>query len=301
MFLRKALLVMLGVILLVGIAMPTEPLEKRSERMTFNYEDNVSGSGTFVNNNKITAQGPHADPRVLSRLADVNLQKTNHGSGSIERELIIIFNESTNKQIDPDMVYAFGLIVALDNHSMVYAPQDMSIGNGYYLTHPVKFDYLLGETSQIENYASKTSMSHEIDYAHGVNMDQVASVEDDYYDTGDAKSLSKTLMNLDGDIREGTANLKMLQGGSRKSKSAWSKPQIYIDQVHTGTFDFVTTMSLDVPVYKVTREDYWLPCCFNGWMDLRDPEKMDFGVDAKGIFDCTCQEGLQRLSALGGR
>jgi hypothetical protein len=34
---------------------------------------------------------------------------------------------------------------------------------------------------------------------------------------------------------------------------------------------------------------------------LRDPEKMDFGVDAKGIFDCTCQEGSQKLSALGGR
>jgi hypothetical protein len=61
--------------------MSTEPLEVRSESMQFNYEDSVSGHGNFASNNKITAQGPHADPRVTMRLADVSLLKMNHGSG----------------------------------------------------------------------------------------------------------------------------------------------------------------------------------------------------------------------------
>lgn len=285
---RKILLAMLSMVMLSGLAMSIEPLEVRSESMQFNYEDSVSGHGNFASNNKITTQGPHADPRVTMRLADVYLQKMNHGSGSIERESIITSNESTNNQIDPDVIYAFGLIATIDNLSLVYAPRSMTIGNGYYVTHPVNFKSLLGEKTQIKNYASKTTMGHEINYAHGINKDLVASVEDDYYDTGVAKSLTRTLMNLEGDVTDGTANLKMLQGGSRKSKSAWVKPDIYVDQVYTGSFDFATKMNLTVPVYKSVEEDSWLPCCFGGWDGMNLNDKKGYGASAKGIFDCTC-------------
>ena len=53
---------------------------------------------------------------------------------------------------------------------MVYGPQNISIGNGYYAIHPVNFNSLLGEMTQIKNYASKTSMGQEINYAHAINM-----------------------------------------------------------------------------------------------------------------------------------
>lgn len=291
---------MLSLAMLFGLAMSKEPLEVRSESMQFNYEDSVSGHGNFASNNKITAQGPHADPRVTMRLADVYLQKISHGSGSIERESIITSNESTNNQVDPDVIYAFGLIATLDSHSMVYAPQTMSIGNGYYVTHPVEFNSLLGENAEVKNYASKTSMGQEISHAHGINMDQVASVEDDYYDTGVAKSLSRTLMNLEGDVTDGTASLKMLQGGSRRSKIASSNPNIDVDQVYTGTFSFATKMNLTVPVYKSVEEDHWLPCCSGGWMDMISYDQKGFGRDAKDIFDCTCPKGLIEHSAVGG-
>jgi len=286
--LQKILLAMLSLTMFVGLAMSADPLEERSEGVQFSYEDSISGHGNFASNNKITAQGPHADPRVISRLADVYLQKLNHGSGSIERESIIISNESTKTQIDPDAIYAFGLIAALDNNSMVYEPQTMSIGTGYYATYPVNFNSLLGDKIQIKNYASKTSMGQEINYAHGINMDQVASVEDDYSGWEPAKSLTRTLMNLNGGVTSGTAHLEMLQGGSRKSKSAWSNPAIDVDQVYTGTFEFATKMNLTVPVYKSVSEDYWLPCCSDGWEDMSYSDKKGFGTDAKGIFDCTC-------------
>jgi hypothetical protein len=55
-----------------------------------------------------------------------------------------------------------------------------------------------------------------------------------------------------------------------------------------------------VPVTKTVSEDYWLPCCSGGWVDMMSSEKKDFGTDAKGIFDCTCLKGLQMLSTLGG-
>jgi hypothetical protein len=53
-------------------------------------------------------------------------------------------------QIDPDMICAYGLIAALDNNSMVYEPQTMSIGYGYYATHPVNLNSLLGDKTQIK-------------------------------------------------------------------------------------------------------------------------------------------------------
>jgi hypothetical protein len=280
--------------MLVGLAMSADPLEERSKGVLFSYDDSVIGYGNFVSNNKIVAQGPHADPRVLSRLADVYLQKMTHGSGSIERESIITSTESTKSQISPDVVYNYGLIAALDNNSMVYGPQTMSIGTGYYDTHPVNFNSLLGDKTQIKNYASKTSMGQEINYAHGINMDLVASVEDDYSGWEPAKSLTRTLLNLNGGVTSGTAHLEMLQGGSRKSKSAWVDPDIYVDQVYTGTFNFATKMNLTVPVYKSVSEDYWLPCCSGGWVDMNYNDKKSFGASAKGIFDCTCPKGLTK-------
>jgi hypothetical protein len=36
----------------------------------------------------------------------------------------------------------------------------------------------------------------------------------------------------------------MLQGGSRKSKSAWNKAEIDVDQVYAGTFKFAEKMNL---------------------------------------------------------
>ncbi len=292
MFLRRILLVVLSFTLLIGLAMSADPIQIKSEGTKFNYEDSTSGSGIFASNNKLVVQGPHSDARVLSRLANVYLQKASHGSGSIERESIITSTESRQTQIDPDVIYSYGLIAALDNNSMVYSPQTIAIGKGYYAAHPVNFSSLLGDMAQIKNYASKTSMGQEIDYAHGINMDRVASVEDDYYDTGDAKSLTKTFMNLNGDVTSGTARIEMLQGGTRKSKSAWSKPDIYVDQVYTGTFNYATKMNLTVPVNKIVSEDFWLPCCSGGWMDMTYSDKKSFGTDAKGIFDCTCHKLL---------
>lgn len=276
--------------------MSTDPLEERSKGVLFNYEDSVIGYGNFVSNNKIVSQGPHADARVYSRLAEVALQKKDHGSGSIEKESIIKYTESTKSQVDPDAIYAYGLIAALGNSNMVYGPQNISIGNGYYAIHPVNFNSLLGGMTQIKNYASKTSMGQEINYARAIKIDLEASVEDDYSGWDPSKSLTRSLMNLNGDVTSGTAHLEMLQGGTRRSKSAWSKPDIDVDQIYTGTFNFATKMNLTVPVNKIVSEDYWLLCCSGGWEDMSYSDKKGFGTDAKGVFDCTCPRVVEKLS-----
>lgn len=117
MSLCRTLLVVLGLTMLIGLVISEEPLEVRSNGIQFSFEDSISGSGNFASNNKLVAQGPHADPRELGRLADVVLQEKNHGSGSIERDVVINSNKLIKIQIAPDVIYAYGLIAALDNHS----------------------------------------------------------------------------------------------------------------------------------------------------------------------------------------
>lgn len=73
-------------------------------------------------------------------------------------------------------------------------------------------------------------------------------------------------------------------------KAKVNKPDIDVDQVYTGTFnfDFATKMNLTLPVYRIRAEDSLLPCCSGGWEDMVSSEKKGFGASAKGIFDCTC-------------
>jgi hypothetical protein len=270
--------------------MSADLLDESIQGIRFNYEDSISGNGYFASYNKIVAQGPFADARVYSRLANVALLKKDHGSGSIERESVLRSTELTYSHIDPDLNYAYGVVAASDNYAMVYSPLTMSIGSGYYSTHPVNFNSLLEGMIQIKNYASKTSMGHEINYAHAINMDLVTKVEDDYLDTGVSRGLAKSSMDLNGGVTEGTAHLTMLQGGIRKSKSVWSKPDIDVDQIYTGTFDFATNMNLIVPVAKIEADDDWLPCCFGGYLTMPtyyQKGSKGFGSNIKGVFDCT--------------
>ena len=293
--LRSTLLVMLGLTMLIGLVISEVPLEDRSKGVQFNYEDSVSGNGNFASHNEIAAQVPHDDGH-RDRFADVYLQKKGHGSGSIERESILTSNESLMNQTNPDMIYAFGLIATVDSNSMIYSPQNMSIGRGYYATHPLNFDSLLGDKAYIKNYASETSMVQETKYAKAIKKNLVSQVEYDHYNDTDempSKGLARSLMNLDVSVTRGTAHIGMLQGnlsldGLNPDRSAWYKPNIAIDEDYIGTFNLITNMNLTLPVSTIVDEDSWLPCCSGGWKDLMNFDKKGFGADANRIFDCTC-------------
>jgi len=288
--LQRVLLAILGLAVFVGLTMSVDgQSEETYEGLKFTYEDGTSGNGFFAINNKIDAKGPHADYYIPSRLAKVHLHKTSHGSGSIERESIIISNESSNTQVYPAMIYAFGLVATLEDHAMVYAPQTMSVGTGYYAARPLEFNSLLSDKTQIKNYASKTYMGQKINYAHGINVDRLASVEDVYLDTGTAKNLGNTRMNIEGDVTDGTTQLVVQQGGIRK----WSSPDIDIHEIHAGTFSIKTKMDLTVPIYKSLHKDYpWLSCCFSGEDDMILCDKKGLGADEEGVFDCLSDSNI---------
>lgn len=297
---HRTLFVVLGLTMLIGLVISEGPLEEKSMGMQFNYEDRVTGDGYYANNNEIATQVPHDDGH-RGRLADVYLQARGHGSGSIEQESIIVSNESIINQTNPDMIFTFGLIATLDNRNMVYGPYNISIGRGYYSSRPLNFNSLLGDKTQIKNFASETSMIQEIKYAKAINKDLLAKVEYEHYNDTDempSKGLARTLMNPDLSVTSGIAHIGMLQGNISTldslgpDRSAWYNPNIAIDEYYTGTFNLTTRMNLTLPVSTNVSEDEWLPCCSGGWMDLMDSDKKGFGADAKAIFDCNCPKWL---------
>jgi hypothetical protein len=294
--LKEVLLAILGALLLVGLAISDDsqfiPLTSVSKGTLFNYEDNTFGVGGFANYNKIVKQGPHSDARTLERLADISLLKKGHGSGSLEREMIIHSGNTINQNSSPDYNYKYSMVNAFASSNVIYSPQTIIVGTGYYAAHPVDFNSLLGDTTQIKNHASGTSMYHETTYARAIKEDLVTKVEDDYYDVEwlPSASLARTLMSLNESVTDGTAQIAMLQGRRvfEYGKSALYKPDIDVEQTYTGSFGIATTMNLTITKSKSLSTGYWLPCLSGGWDGMKYYDQKGFGASTKGIFDCTC-------------
>ena len=61
-----------------------------------------------------------------------------------------------------------------------------------------------------------------------------------------------------------------------------------------GTYDLVRKIEMK-SVFEKSNDtndeaDSWLPCCYEGWKDIMYFDKTGFGIDAEGIFDCTCKK-----------
>jgi hypothetical protein len=48
--------------------------------------------------------------------------------------------------------------------------------------------------------------------------------------------------------------------------------------------------------FNDTEEDAesWLSCCYDGWENMEYSYQKDFGLDVKGVFDCTCFNGTMK-------
>jgi len=76
--------------------------------------------------------------------------------------------------------------------------------------------------------------------------------------------------------------------GSGMLSSALKNPVIDIDEDYWGTYHIEKNMTLEVPYYKKTSSDDWLPCCFGGFSSMTTKDQGYLGKSTKGIFDCTC-------------
>jgi hypothetical protein len=261
---------------------------------TFDFEQSVQGNGYFMT-------------YLYAKSGNLGLKNYAHGSGSLNSEATLTY-QYWDKKNHPTYAdyndFMQNCIQFKEDVSMVYAPMRISVGTGYYAANPLDYSSLLKEKTWVKNYRAGTSMHHEVEYAHALDKELEINAKEKFNYTYDPvwEGIGYTQMKLVEDVTDGKAHIGVLQadtsfadinpwtGGPNAfaaKKSAWKNPSIEIDEDYWGTYHIEKNMTLEVPYYKKTVTDDWLPCCFGGFDTMAYADKKPF-KSATGVFDCTC-------------
>jgi len=263
---------------------------------TFDFEQSVQGNGYYMT-------------YIYAQAGNVALKNYAHGSGSLTSEATLTYQnlvQKTHNVYSDYNDFAQDCIQFKEDVSAVYAPMRIAVGNGYYAANPVDYSSLIKEKTWLKNYLAGTSMHHEVEYAHALDKELEAVVKDKMNLTYDPEyqGVGYTQMKVNEDMTDGKAHIGVLQANSdyiangedgfdnvnaftAAGKSAWYNPSIEIDEDYWGTYHIEKNMTLEVPYYKKSTKDDWLPCCFGGFDSMNSMDSKVF-KSAKGIFDCTC-------------
>jgi len=272
----------------------SNPTGFEEKNTTFGYEAATQGNGYFMN-------------YLYAKAGNVELKNYAHGSGSINNEAILTYQNLTRKTHNAYSDYNDfdqNCIQFKEDNSMVYAPMRIAVGTGYYAANPLDYGSLLKEKTWVKNYRAGTSMHHEVEYAHALDKELEITAKEMFNYTYDPEKIGNgyTEMRINEDVTDGKAHIGVLQAGDDFSSvlgrtdltngdllftTGWKKPSIDIDEDFWGTYHIERNITLEVP-YKLKQSgDDWLPCCFGGFGSMNVVDQKTF-KSAKGIFDCTC-------------
>ncbi|NPU87559.1 hypothetical protein [Methanothrix sp.] len=280
----KRIILLLAVMVIIGLSSAQEdltlgkyPYEVAEKNVTFNFEQDVQGSGYFMTYR-------------YAKAGALAFKDYVHGSGSIDNEFVMFTQEldKNTHPIDADWVDEdVSCISVKEDNVMVYSPYQFAIGTGYYAVDPLVFDSLLKEKTWIKNYRAGTSMHHEVEYAHGIDKELEILAKEKYFHQYDPvyEGVGYSQMKITEHVDNGKVHFGVLQASSDR---AYKNPAIEIDEDYFGTYDITKNMTLNVPYKLVQKSEDWLPCCSGGWADIPAGLKKGFGASAEGIFDCSC-------------
>ena len=161
----------------------------------------------------------------------------------------------------------------IGQNEIISAPVDLSVGSGYYSSHPIAIGLGIGSRTELANANSATSMSHEVDFAKEVSGRREyavssSSYQDDYENSNNAA----THMQIDETVTSGRVHLGVLSGsddyagqsgniGADPVSSAWKNPAIEIDEEYIGTYHIFKNFTINNGYSKKSFADGWLSCC----------------------------------------
>ena len=174
------------------------------------------------------------------------------------------------------------------------SPQNLSLGGGYYSTHPMLMGPGSGSRTEISNADSATSMSHEIAAAREASREAEYLVQSSGIKGPTGKSgFTTTQMRIDETVTDGKVNLGVLVGESRKAgagsrsldprHSAWRDPAIEIDEDYIGTFNISKNLTYNSSYSVARNKDGWLNCCGDDHIISLSPPGL---VSADDVFNC---------------
>ncbi|MDD4162820.1 MAG: hypothetical protein PHW87_10130 [Methanothrix sp.] len=282
------------------------PGSYEEKSISFTFEQSVQNSGYHMT-------------YLYAKAGNVAIKNYAHGSGSLNSDATLTY-QRLNRQNHPLYTdyndFTQNCIQFKEDVSMVYAPMNIAVGTGYYAANPLDYSSLLKEKTWVKNYRAGTSMHHEVEYAHALDKVLEINAKEKFNYTYDPvwEGDGYTQMKINEDVTDGKAHIGVLQSnidyagklasdgktplsdftslkglGSGILSSAWKNPAIEIDEDYWGTSHIDKNMTLEVPYYKKTSSDDWLPCCFGGYLTMPTSYLGDAKLkSAKGVFDCSC-------------
>lgn len=310
-FLATSLALLL--IMLVGVSQAATPSGSlvgpgsyEEKNITFYMDQNVQTNGYFMT-------------YLYAESGNVAIKNYAHGSGSMNSDSKLTYQKlaKQNHPLYNDYNdFNQNCIQLNEDVSMVYAPMKISVGAGYFAANPLDYSSLLKEKTWVKNYRAGTSMHHEVEYAHVLDKELEINAKEKFNYTYDPvwEGVGYTQMRINEDVTDGKAHIGVIQSdvdyagklasdkktplmdftslkglGSGMIRSAWKSPVIEIDEDYWGNSHIEKNMKLEVPYYKKTSSDDWLPCCSGGYLTMPATYIGDAKLkSAKGIFDCTC-------------
>ncbi|MDD1760945.1 MAG: hypothetical protein LUQ59_01815 [Methanothrix sp.] len=165
--------------------------------------------------------------------------------------------------------------IALSNQKeFTSSPVDLSVGSGYYSTHPIAVGLGSGSRTVIANADSATSMSHEVSFAQEVSGNSGYSVSSSSSsDHFGSTSRASTQMQIDETVTSGRVSIGVLvgnggpgrsnNGGVDPMTSAWKNPAIEIEEEYVGTYHISKNFALNNSRSIKGDMNSWI----NGWIN----------------------------------
>ena len=177
-------------------------------------------------------------------------------------------------------------------NDIVSSPMDLSVGSGYYSSHPIAIGLGIGSRTQLGNGNSATSMSHEVSSAQELSGRTEYTVTASSSRQGDLESTNSatTHMQIDETVTSGRVHIGVLSGSEDSAgrsgngmMNAWKNPAIEIEEEYIGTYHITKNFTINNSDGRKSRADSWLNCCGEGY-DIYLPEPSF--VSADDVFNC---------------
>lgn len=210
---------------------------------------------------------------------------------------------------DPTIRSPDSSVLSFNNSTIYYAeqksvspaPVSLSVGSGYYASHPIGYFPQAGGVTWIENSRAATSLHQEVNYAQGIDGEiEVWGKESSLQSGGDYYQQSGLVsMVINEDVTSGRVHIGVLQGDPGQAGSigansptmagAWKNPSLEIEEEYVGTYHIEKNLSINLSRRSSGIFDGWLECCYKGFSDMRYFDRP--AVSAETIFGSYLVEG----------
>ncbi len=161
------------------------------------------------------------------------------------------------------------------------APVDLSVGSGYYSSHPIAVGSKIGSRTELVNGDSTTSMSHEVGSAEEVSgRTEYAATSSSMRGDYETINFATTKMQIDETVTNGKVDIGVLSGSDGH---AWKNPAIEIDEEYIGTYHITKNFAINNSYSRNSFKDGWLNCC-GGSYDIYPPKPVLLSAD--DVFNC---------------